>query len=451
MATPFEPTEDPAAAERRGRMRGRMERLYPICRSLTGDGVRETLQVLAETVPLQTVAVPSGTQVFDWTIGDEWNVSAAWIADVSGRRVVDFADHNLHLVGYSVPVRTRLSLAELRPHLHTLPDHPDWIPYRTSYYHRDWGFCLTQRQLEVLADGEYDVVVDSRLAPGELVYGELLVPGESDDEVIVTSHVCHPSLVNDNLTGLTVAVELAAWLAARPHRFSYRFVFAPGTIGVLSWLCRNPDAIARIRHGLVLTGLGGGGRLVWKRTRHGERPVDVAASHVVRRLGGEVRAYSPYGYDERQFNAVGFDLPVGRLTRTPHGEYPEYHTSADDLDFVTDDELEESFSALTRIVDVLEGDATYRNLSPYGEPQLGARGLYPTMGGRAATDAVMAMLWTLAYADGTTSLVEVADLADLDFSQVRAAADDLLGAGLLAPAEGADPDQDRGKAPGRPD
>jgi aminopeptidase-like protein len=420
---------------RRARMRGRMERLYPIARSLTGDGVRETLQVLAESVPVQTVGVPSGTEVFDWTIGEEWNVRSAYVADASGRRVVDFAEHNLHLVGYSVPVRIRLSLAELRPHLHTLPDHPDWIPYRTSYYHRTWGFCLTQRCLDSLAEGEYDVVVDTTLEPGELVYGELLVPGESDEEVIVTSHVCHPSLANDNLSGLTVAVELAAWLAAKRRRYSYRFVFAPGTIGVLTWLSRNPDVLPRIRHGLVLTGLGGGGPLVWKRTRHGHRPVDVAAAHVVRRLGGQVRAYSPYGYDERQFNAVGFDLPVGRLTRTPHGEYPEYHTSADDLGFVTDDELEESFAALTRIVDVLEGDATYVNLSPYGEPQLGARGLYPTMGGKAATDAVMAMLWTLAYADGTTSLVEVADLADLDFHHIRRAADDLLGAGLLAPAD----------------
>jgi aminopeptidase-like protein len=420
---------------RRARMRGRMERLYPIARSLTGDGVRETLQVLAESVPVQTVGVPSGTEVFDWTIGEEWNVRSAYVADASGRRVVDFAEHNLHLVGYSVPVRIRLSLAELRPHLHTLPDHPDWIPYRTSYYHRTWGFCLTQRCLDSLAEGEYDVVVDTTLEPGELVYGVLLVPGESDEEVIVTSHVCHPSLANDNLSGLTVAVELAAWLAAKRRRYSYRFVFAPGTIGVLTWLSRNPDVLPRIRHGLVLTGLGGGGPLVWKRTRHGHRPVDVAAAHVVRRLGGEVRDYSPYGYDERQFNAVGFDLPVGRLTRTPHGEYPEYHTSADNLGFVTDDELEESFAALSRIVDVLEGDATYVNLSPYGEPQLGARGLYPTMGGKAATDAVMAMLWTLAYADGTTSLVEVADLADLDFHHIRRAADDLLGAGLLAPAD----------------
>jgi len=423
------------SAARRARMRRRMERLYPIPRSLTGDGVRETLRVLGEAVPLATVSVPSGTEVFDWTIGDEWNVREAYVADSSGRRVADFADHTLHLVGYSEPVHTRLSLDELRPHLHTLPDHPDWIPYRTSYYHRDWGFCLTQRSLDALEDGEYDVVVDSSLGPGELVYGELLVPGESDEEVIVTSHVCHPALVNDNLSGLTVAVELATWVAPRRHRYSYRFVLAPGTIGVLTWLHRNPEAITRIRHGLVLTGLGGGGRLVWKRTRHGRRPVDVAAAHVVRRLGGEVRDYSPYGYDERQFNAVGFDLPVGRLTRTPHGEYPEYHTSADDLDFVTDEELEESFVALTRIIDVLEGDATYVNLSPYGEPQLGARGLYPTMGGKAASDAVMAMLWTLAYADGRTSLVEVADLADLDFGQIRCAADDLLRAGLIGSME----------------
>jgi len=279
--------DDPGAESvaRRARMRGRMERLYPIARSLTGDGVRETLQVLAESAPVQTVGVPSGTEVFDWTIGDEWNVRVAYVADASGRRVVDFAEHTLHLVGYSVPVHTRLSLTELRPHLHTLPDHPDWIPYRTSYYHRDWGFCLTQRCLDSLAEGEYDVVVDTTLEPGELVYGELLVPGESDEEVIVTSHVCHPSLANDNLSGLTVAVELAAWIAARPHRYSYRFVFAPGTIGVLTWLHRNPEVRTRIRHGLVLTGLGGGGPLVWKRTRHGRRPVDVAASHVVRRLG----------------------------------------------------------------------------------------------------------------------------------------------------------------------
>jgi aminopeptidase-like protein len=418
------------------RMRRRMERLYPVCRSLTGDGVRETLQVLSETVPIRVVSVLSGTQVFDWTIGDEWNVRGAWIADTEGRRVVDFADHNLHLVGYSTPVRTRLTLDELRPHLHTLPDHPDWIPYRTTYYRRDWGFCLSAHQLDGLADGEYDVVVDATLEPGELLYGELLVPGETDEEVIITSHLCHPSLVNDNLSGLTVAVELAAWLAAGPpRRFGYRFVFAPGTIGSLTWLSRNAEILPRLRHGLVLTGLGGGGGLVYKQTRHGGREVDAAASHVVRRHGGEVRGYSPYGYDERQFNAIGFDLPVGRLTRTPHGEYPEYHTSADDLGFVSDGELEDAFQVLTEVIDVLEGDACYLNQSPYGEPQLGARGLYPPMGGPAASRAVMAMLWTLAYSDGTCSLLDIAERAGLDFARVRAAADDLLAAGLLEPAK----------------
>lgn len=287
--------------------------------------------------------------------------------------------------------------------------------------------------LEQLRPGHYDVTVDTTLAPGELVYGEVLLRGESADEVLVSCHLCHPSMANDNLTGLAVATELVRHLAALPRRrLSYRFLFAPGTIGSLAWLSRNPGVVPRIRHGLVITGLGGGGPLVYKQTRHGDRPVDDAAAHVVGHRGGEVRAYTPYGYDERQFNAVGFDLPVGRLTRTPHGEYAEYHTSADDLDFVTDDELEESLTALTEILDVLERDEVVTNLSPYGEPQLGKRGLYPTMGGKTASDAVMAMLWTLAYADGTASLLEIADRAGLPFAAIRSAADALLGAGLLA-------------------
>ena len=421
----------------RRRMRTLMETLYPICRSITGDGVRRTLDLVEGALPpgvrLERAAVPSGTEVFDWTIGEEWNVRAAWIADRSGAHVVDLADHTLHLVSYSVPVRARLTLEERRPHLHALPEHPDWIPYRTSYYHRDWGFCLTQRQLDALEPGEYDVVVDSTLEPGELVYGEVVLPGELPDEVLVSAHVCHPSLANDNLAGIAVAVELARSLAGLPaRRLSYRFLFAPGTIGSITWLSRNPDRLDRIRHGLVLTGLGGPGSLVYKRTRRGDRQVDRAAEHVVRRSGGEVRDYSPYGYDERQFNALGFDLPVGRLSRTPHGEYPEYHTSADDLDLVEDDRLLEAHAALLRILDVLQEDAAYVNLSPYGEPQLGKRGLYPTVGGRAASDAVMAMLWTLAWSDGDTSLLGIAERSGLAFSDVRRAADALEGAGLLA-------------------
>ena len=328
-----------------------------------------------------------------------------------------------------------MTLTELRPHLHTLPDNPDWIPYRTTYYHRTWGFCLTQRQLDAMDEGPYEVVVDTSLEPGELTWGELVIPGESADEVLVSAHVCHPSLANDNLSGITVATELAATLAAGPRRrLTYRFLFAPGTIGSITWLSENPGTIASVKHGLVLTGLGGGGPLVYKRTRRGDRHIDRAAAHVVTRHDGEVRDYSPYGYDERQYNALGFDLAVGRLSRTPHGEYPEYHTSADDLAFVGDDELVASYDAALAIFDVLERDRACLNLSPHGEPQLGKRGLYPTTGGRAASDAVMAMLWILACSDGRTSLLDIAERADLAFALMDAAARDLTAGGLLGPA-----------------
>ena len=426
---------------RAARMRSHMEQLYPICRSITGDGVRQTLDLVGEALPaplvLERRAVPSGTSAYDWTVNEEWNVRDAWIADATGRRVVDFQEHNLHLVSYSVPVRARMSMDELRPHLHTLPEHPDWIPYRTTYYKRTWGFCLTQRQLEAMGEGPFDVVVDTTLEPGELTYGELVIPGDTADEILFTSHVCHPSLANDNLSGIVVAIELARTLAGLARRrFSYRFVFAPGTIGSITWLSRNGALLDRIRHGLVLTGLGGPGPLVYKRTRRGDRTIDRAATHVVTRRGGEVRDYSPYGYDERQFNAIGFDLPVGRLSRTPHGEYPEYHTSADDLGFVKDEELLEAYAALLQVVEVLEHDAAYVNLSPHGEPQLGKRGLYPTTGGKSASDAVMAMLWTLGYSDGRATLLDIADRADLDFAQVCRAAADLTRAGLLERARG---------------
>jgi aminopeptidase-like protein len=412
-----------------------MDRLYPICRSISGDGVRATLDVLGETLDLERHGVPSGTQVFDWTVNDEWNVRDAYIADRQGRRVVDFRKSNLHLVSYSTPVRGTLTLDELRPHLHTLPDRPDWIPYRTTYYNRDWGFCLSENQLRAMDEGPYDVVVDTTIAPGELTYGELVLPGDTSDEVLISAHVCHPSLANDNLSGIVVATELARTLASLENRrFTYRFLFAPGTIGSITWLSRNADVLPHVRHGLVLTGLGGPGPLVYKRTRHGGRSVDRAAGHVVARRGGEIRDYSPYGYDERQFNAIGFDLPFGRLSRTPHGEYPEYHTSADDLSFVKPVELAESYLTVMEIVDVLENDERYENLSPYGEPQLGKRGIYPTTGGKPATDAVMAMLWVLAYSDGSASLLDIASIAGTDFSALRGAAGTLEAAGLLAPA-----------------
>ncbi len=409
-------------------------RLFPICRSITGDGVRQTLSVVGELLPLDVHEVPSGTPVFDWEVPPEWNVRDAYVADAAGRRVVDFRASSLHLVSYSVPVRTRLALDELRGHLHTLPDQPDLIPYRTSYYARDWGFCLSQRQLDALAPGDYDVVVDTSLESGSLTYAECVLPGETSDEIVVSTHVCHPSLATDNLSGIAVAAWLGRLLRDVPRRHTVRLLFVPGTIGSLAWLSEHADVLPRIRHGLVVTGLGGPGGLVYKCTRRGRRPVDRAARHVLENhRSRDVREFSPYGYDERQYNSPGFDLPFGRLSRTPHGEFPEYHTSADNVDFVRPELLAEALGAVLDLLDVLEGNRAYRNLFPYGEPQLGRRGLYPTVGGPGAADDVMAMLWLLSLSDGTVSLLEVAERSGMAFPALRRAADRLLAAGVVAP------------------
>lgn len=408
--------------------------LYPIGRSITGDGVRATLRILQRIVPLEVHEVPSGTPVLDWTVPDEWNVREAWIADASGRRVVDFARCNLHVVGYSTPVRARMTLAELRPHLHALPDRPDWIPYRTAYYEPAWGFCLSQRALDGLAEGTYEVCIDSTLAPGHLTYGEHVVAGTTDDEVLVSTHVCHPSLADDNLSGIAVSALLARHLASTgPRRLTYRFVYAPGTIGAIAWLARNRERAARIRHGLTLTCLGDERPFTYKRTLAGDAPVDRAAAHVLRHRGGEHQTidFFPYGYDERQYNSPGFRLPVGSLMRGRHGQFPEYHTSGDDLAFVSGARLAESWTVVRDVLDVLDGDRTYRSLAPYGEPQLGKRGLYRAVGGGSLPGIEMALLWVLSLADGTHSLLDTADRAGLAFPVVKAAADALAAHGLL--------------------
>jgi aminopeptidase-like protein len=410
-----------------------VERLYPLCRSITGDGVRATLEIVGEYVPLQVHEVPTGTQVLDWTVPQEWNIRDAYIADTAGRRVVDFAASSLHVLGYSVPVSATMPLAELRGHLHTLPEHPSWVPYRTSYYKPDWGFCLAQETLDALPDGEYEVCVDSTLADGHLTYAEHVVPGQVPDEVVVSCHVCHPSLANDNLAGIAVAVFLARALAEQTPYYTYRFIFAPGTIGAITWLARNAERIDRVKHGLVLACAGDPGQLTYKQSRRGDAEIDRVMRHVLAASERpyHVNEFTPYGYDERQFCSPGFDLGVGSLTRTPYAGYPEYHTSADNLSYVTPAELADSYSAIIDVIDVIEQDGPFRNLSPYGEPQLGKRGVYPTVGGKSASDAVMAMLWTLAYSDGNASLLDIAATADLDFADIRAAAATLQEAGLL--------------------
>ncbi|HXP15406.1 MAG TPA: DUF4910 domain-containing protein [Actinomycetes bacterium] len=414
--------------------------LYPICRSITGDGVRRTLEIVHREVGgLEVHEVPTGTQVLDWTVPREWNVRDAWVADAAGQRVVDFQASNLHLLGYSMPVRATMPLAELKQHLFTLPDHPDWVPWRTSYYAERWGFCASQRLVDSLPDGDYEVCVDSTLADGHLTYGERLVEGRTSEEVLVSCHVCHPSLANDNLSGIAVASRLARLLAESRPRYSYRFLFIPGTIGSITWLARNEDNLGRVRHGLVLSGVGDPGGFTYKRSRRGDAEIDRAVTHVLARSGRPHRVvdFSPYGYDERQFCSPGFDLPVGRLSRTEFATYPEYHTSADDLDLVGPAQLQESLELCLEVVGVLEGNRRYLNLRPKGEPQLGRRGLYGQIGGRSdAEERQMAMLWVLNLSDGGMSLLDVAERSGLSLSLLAEVAGLLEEAGLLAEVAG---------------
>lgn len=406
--------------------------LFPICRSITGDGFRASLRRLSEVAPIVLNEVPTGTQVFDWTVPKEWNIRDAWIADASGRRWVDFRASNLHVVNYSVPVRTRMSLAELKPRLHTLPGRADLIPYRTSYYTEDWGFCLSQRVLDQLPDGDYDVCIDSTLAPGHLTYGEILLPGSIPDEILISVHSCHPSLANDNLSGMAVAAFMARRLSAQPLRHTVRFLFIPGTIGSITWLALHEREARNIRHGLVLSCLGDPGPITYKRSRRGTSPIDRATAHVLReQRQGAIRDFVPYGYDERQYCSPGFDLPVGCLTRTPNGQFPEYHTSADDLDFVRPESLRDSLEKALAIIEILEEDELYVNLKPKCEPQLGRRGLYDSKGGTAPPDFQMAMLWVLNFSDGQHRLIDIADRSNLPFKIILTAATALREAGLL--------------------
>lgn len=415
-------------------MKDLVDRLYPVCRSITGNGLRRTLEIIGEEIPLEVSEVPTGAQVLDWNVPREWNIREAWVKDASGRKVIDFAEHNLHLVGYSVPVHATMPLAQLREHLHTLPEQPTLIPYRTSYYAEAWGFCLRHDVLESLPDGDYEVFIDSTLEDGHLSYGEHVIPGELTDEVIFSCHVCHPSLANDNMASVAVAVELAKRLALVKPRYTYRFIFAPGTIGAITWLARNFDRVDRILGGATLACAGDRGSLTYKRSRRGDAPIDRAVEHVLRESERphKVIDFSPYGYDERQYCSPGFNLGVGSLTRTPYAGYPEYHTSGDNPDFVTEESMADTLETLWAAVTVLERDRRYVNLSPYGEPQLGRRGLYDSLGGRSDTkQAQLAMLWVLNLSDGDHSLLDVAQRSGLPFATVADAADALRGAGLV--------------------
>lgn len=424
---------DDGAAER---MWAFVEDAYPWFRSITGDGVRRTLQRASEIALIEQVEVATGTPVLDWTVPQEWVVRDAHVVGPDGRRLFDVHDHNLHLVGYSTPFQGTVGLDELTEHLHTLPDHPDLIPNRSSFYAPRWGFCAAQREVDALEPGDYEVVIDTELVDGSLTYGEIVLPGEQPDEVLISTHVDHPSLANDNLSGIAVAAEVARALAGVDHRLTYRFVFVPSVIGAITWLARNSEAVARVRAGLVITGLGDAGTFTYKRSRRGGTVIDRVAELVVAPTpGATLLDWYPFGYDERQYCSPGFDLAVGRLTRSLHGTFPEYHTSGDDLSFVDPGRMVASADLLLEVLATLDANGTYVNLRPHGEPRLGPHGLLGSLGGGVApADYEQALFWVLSLSDGTHDLVEIAQRSGLGMAAIVEAADRLLAAGLLAEA-----------------
>lgn len=412
--------------------------LFPICRTIAGEGLRETLRLLRRHVELTIHEVPSGTQVLDWTIPKEWTIRDAYVRNASGLRVVDFRANNLHVMNYSVPVHAVMDLAELREHIFTLPEQPDLIPYRKSYFEEGWGFCMAHRALAALPDGRYEVMIDASHVDGSLSYGEYLHRGASESEVLLSSHLCHPSLANDNCSGPALLTLLASHLSNRRTRYSYRFLLGPGTLGAIAWLASNQAHLDRIEHGLVVACVGDGGGPTYKRSRRGDALIDRASAHVLARSGGKPRIldYSPLGYDERQFCSPGFNLPVGLFQRSLYGSFPEYHTSADNLDFVRAENLAESFRTICAIIDVLEQDHCPRSLKMFGEPMLSRHGLFARVSrGGPGAPSNAALLWTLSLADGSQSLLDIAERADLPFADIASAARALQAHGLLAPGE----------------
>ena len=414
--------------------------LFPICRSLTGAGTRQTLAVIAEHLPgLRIHSVPSGTQVFDWSIPDEWNIRSARLIGPGGDVIVDFAAHNLHVVGYSEPVDEQLSLEELQPHLHSRPDLPDAIPYVTSYYRRYWGFCMTQRQRDQLQPGMYRAVIDSTLAPGVLNYGEIVIPGSDPREVFLSTYVCHPSMANNELSGPAVAVWLAKWLCSAPRRFTYRLVFIPETIGSITYLSRNLERMKKLTlAGFNISCVGDERSYSFLPSRLGNTISDRVARHVLKHFAPDYVSYSfkDRGSDERQYCSPGVDLPVASVMRTKYTAYPEYHTSLDDLTLVTPAGLAGALKALQLCLECLEANDRF-TVTVKCEPQMGRRGLYPMIssGNSAGNSTVGHMMHVLAYSDGAHDLIDIADDLGVPVWGLYQLVDKLKADGLLAASE----------------
>ena len=418
------------------------EQLYPFHRSITGDGLRQTFDLISKIIPLNVHEIPTGTKVLDWEVPKEWRLRDAYIADAeTGTRIVNIRDSNLHVVSYSQPVDTTLTWRELEAHVTSEPEMPDAIPYRTCYFRDEWGFCVTEHQRRQLASDStktYRVVIDSEFFEGALSYAESTLGPEDGARVLVYAHACHPSLANDNLSGLAVATFLAERMQDRELRHRYRFVFAPATIGAISWLAKNRSFASEVTHGLVLTLLGDSRALSYKRSVHHDSAIDRIVEHLWghRDTGETMRDFSPIGYDERQFGSPGFQLPVGCLMRSAHGEFPEYHTSADNLDLISPEQLWEALNVCDQIVDVIEGNRFYRNLRPDGEPQLGRYGIYRAFGQADNRGQLQeAVMWVLNQSDGSHDLLSIAERSGLPFQVVQQATGLLLKHGLLATME----------------
>lgn len=412
------------------------DRLFPLCRSLTGAGVRETLSILREVIPLDIHEVASGTRCFDWTVPPEWNVRDAFVATLEGKRLIDFRSHNLHLMSYSVPINAILTHAELMPRIATIPDKPTAIPYRTSYYNDNWGFCLQHDQLHTLDQDHYRVVIDSDKKNGSMTYGDLVLKGQSDEEVLISTYICHPSMANNELSGPLVTAFLYEKIAALPvRRYTYRFIFVPETIGAIYYLQRHGSHMKeKTCAGFVLTCCGDGRAFTYKKSRAGDTLADRAAVHVLKQLkkNPKIVDFFPSGSDERQYCSPGFNLPVGSLMRTMYGDFPEYHSSLDNRGLVSEKSFEESIETFFHVIKAIEANATYVSLNPFCEPQLGRRGLYPTTGGGWGADAVKAQQYILNYSDGSHDLIDIAERAELDVLEIALVAERLSAAGLLA-------------------
>lgn len=428
------------------------ERLYPICRSITGDGVRETLSIIREYIPIEVHEVPSGTRVFDWTIPKEWNISDAYVKNTKGEKVIDFKESNLHVLNYSSPIRANLPLSKLKKHIYTLPEYPQWIPYRTSYYKENWGFCMAHNEFKMLEEDIYEVVIDSTLRDGSLTYGELYLKGEVSDEFLISTYLCHPSLANDNISGVALTTLLAQVLSAKKLIYSYRFLFIPETIGAITWLAQNQAHTEKIKYGLVVTCVGDRGISTYKKSRKGNHIIDRAVEKVLIDSGKpyNILDFFPTGSDERQFCSPRFNLPVGSLMRTPYACYPEYHTSTDDLSFIDVDALYDSFLKYEKVVEVIEKgtipnifgaaekktdsqkeSGVYINTKPDVEPFLGAYNLTKEIGGDKKDADREVISWILNFSDGTNSLLDISIQSGLPLTLIKDAADILVRNNLL--------------------